>query len=443
MKKSVYIETFGCQMNVADSERAATRLRQAGFDTSSNSTDADIVIFNTCSVRAKAQQKVFNRIGISRNNVNSGPQLIGVMGCVAQLEGEKVFSQAPVVRMVIGTQATDRLPTIIEKALSQDERVLDIGGREEGEIWDVSFSERHSHYVAFVPIIEGCNKFCSYCIVPYSRGRERSRSAREILDEIKDLRDEGIKEVHLIGQNVNSYRPSSMDVLEQFPGATPFSKLLRAVASTKIPRIKYTTSFPRDFHQDIVVAMEENENLCEWVHLPVQSGCDRTLRLMRRGYTASEYLRKVDSIKNSARRISLTSDIIVGFPGESPEDFQDTMRLVKFCEYDGLYIFKYSERAGTPSAKMANRIPESEKASRFVALEDLQEKTQEMIYSSYIGRKLEVLVEGYSAKSSEAVVGHSKCHKVVNFVGGANLLGQLVSVRITEAKSHSLWGEII
>jgi tRNA-2-methylthio-N6-dimethylallyladenosine synthase len=442
-KTSVYIETFGCQMNVADSERAATRLRHSGFAISEDSSSADVVIFNTCAVRAKAQQKVFNRIGVTRHSAQNGHQLIGVMGCVAQLEGEGIFAQAPSVRMIIGTQATDRLPSIIEKALTRDERILDVAQRREGEVWDVSFSERHSPHVAFVPIIEGCNKFCSYCIVPYSRGRERSRAASEIIAEINGLMRHGTKEVHLIGQNVNSYRPHSIAGLEQVSGATPFSRLLRAVAATKMPRIKFTTSFPRDFHSDIVAAMDENGSLCEWVHLPVQSGSDRMLRLMRRGYSSVDYLKRVDYIKRSTRNISLTSDVIVGFPGETQQDFEDTMRLVRLCRYDGLYIFKYSERKGTPAATMSDTVSESDKTARFLSLENIQEKIQEEIYTSYVGRELSVLVEGHSSKSMESMTGHSTCHKVVNFLGKDDLLGQIVSVRITEAKSHSLWGELV
>lgn len=441
-KTSVYIETFGCQMNVADSERAATGLRRAGYEIAEDSANADVLIFNTCAVRAKAQQKVFNRIGVMGHKQAAGNRLVGVMGCVAQLEGGGIFTQSPSVQMVIGTRATDRLPSIIESALAQGRRILDVGERGARDAWDISFVERHSPYVAFVPIIEGCNKFCSYCIVPYSRGRERSRTAGEIIAEIESLRQQGVKEVHLIGQNVNSYRPSSNSGLEEFPGATPFSRLLRAAAATGIQRIKFTTSFPRDFHADIVTALEENENLCEWVHLPVQSGSDRVLRLMRRGYNSSDYLKRVDFIKQSKRRISLTSDIIVGFPGESEEDFESTMRLVRQCEYHGLYIFKYSERTGTPSAKMFDSVSDNDKSARFTTLENMQKKIQGEIYSTYIGRQLDVLVEGLSAKSSDAVTGHSKCHKVVNFRGGADLFGRIAPVLVTEVKANSLSGEM-
>src|SRR5690242_13420962 len=229
------------------------------------------------------------------------------MGCVAQLEGDAVFAQASSVNMVIGTRATDRIPELIERARDSEKRVLDLGERGDNESWDVSPVERHSPHVAFIPIIEGCNKFCSFCIVPYSRGRERSRPASEIVAEVKRLRTLGYKEVHLIGQNVNSYRPRIEQGLEDFRGATPFSRLLRAVAATGMPRIKFTTSFPRDFHQDIVAALEENSNLCDWIHLPVQSGSDWILKLMRRGHTRSDYLSRIERIKTSKRRLALTS----------------------------------------------------------------------------------------------------------------------------------------
>ncbi|HZN05514.1 MAG TPA: MiaB/RimO family radical SAM methylthiotransferase, partial [Pyrinomonadaceae bacterium] len=293
MKPRVYIETFGCQMNVADSERAATGLRASGYELCESADDADVVLLNTCSVREKAERKVYTRIGEIRaqQTGNAGP-LVGVMGCVAQLEGDSIFEHAPSVNMVIGTRATDRISSLIERAREGERKVVDLNERGEHDSWDVSPVERHSPHVAFIPIIEGCNKFCSFCIVPYSRGRERSRPASEIVAETKKLRSLGYKEIHLIGQNVNSYRPRVEDGLEGFAGATPFCRLLRAVAATGMPRIKFTTSFPRDFHPDIVSAIEENPNLCDWIHLPVQSGSDRVLKLMRRGHKRSDYLER-------------------------------------------------------------------------------------------------------------------------------------------------------
>jgi tRNA-2-methylthio-N6-dimethylallyladenosine synthase len=401
-------------------------------------------LLNTCSVREKAQRKVYTRIGELRAaRPDKRDLLVGVMGCVAQLEGDSVFDHASSVNMVIGTRATDRIPTLIERARDGERRVLDLGERGEHDSWDVSPVERHSPHVAFIPIIEGCNKFCSFCIVPYSRGRERSRPATEIVAETKRLQALGYKEIHLIGQNVNSYRPRVEDGLEGFPGATPFCRLLRAVAATGLPRIKFTTSFPRDFHPDIVSAIEENPNLCDWIHLPVQSGSDRILKLMRRGHKQSDYLERIQRIKNSKRRLALTSDIIVGFPGETDDDFQQTIDLVKACEYDSLYIFKYSRRAGTPAAEFHDNVSEKEKTARFLELEKVHREAQEKIYRSYVGRTLSVLAERQSSRSEDDLTGHSTCHKVVNFSGDRSLEGEIVDVLVTAAKTNSLYGTLV
>jgi tRNA-2-methylthio-N6-dimethylallyladenosine synthase len=429
-------------MNVTDTERAATGLRQAGYELTETAEMADVVLFNTCSVRERAAQKVYNRIGEMRKSMPTRQPVIGVMGCVAQLEGPSVFDNSSLVNFVAGTRATDRIPSLIERVRGGEVAVLDVGERAAGESWDVSPVERHSPYVAFVPIIEGCNKFCSFCIVPYSRGREKSRTAKEIVSEVEQLRQLGYKEVHLIGQNVNSYRPKTEEGIALVPGATPFSRLLRAVAETGMERIKFTTSFPRDFHPDIVSAIEEYANLCDWIHLPVQSGSDPILRAMRRGYDSSSYLRRVERIKNSSRKLALTSDVIVGFPGETERDFDATMALVKQCEYDGLYMFKYSKRPGTPAARLAGELPPAEIKERFLTLERLQREIQNRVYANYVGRSVSVLVEGESARSADDVTGHSTCHKVVNFKGDANLRGRTVDVRVTEAKTNSLYGRV-
>jgi tRNA-2-methylthio-N6-dimethylallyladenosine synthase len=446
MKSKVYIETFGCQMNVADTERAATGLTKSGYEITLSADNADVVLFNTCSVRERAERKVLRRIGevrkLSSPTTHKRP-MIGVMGCVAQLEGHSIFGKSAAVDLIIGTQATDRIPGLIERVQGGEAAVIDVDDRQEGEVWDVSPAERRSPYVAFVPIIEGCNKFCSFCIVPYSRGREKSRSASEIVAEVLRLRSLGYKEVHLIGQNVNSYRPRLADGLEDCAGATHFSRLLRAVANTGMERIKFTTSFPRDFHPDIVAALEEYPNLCDWVHLPAQSGSDRILKSMRRGHNSADYLKRVEGIKNSKRRLALTSDIIVGFPGETEEDFAATLRLVEQCEYDALYIFKYSKRSGTPAAKLEDEVSEEEKTSRFMALEELQTTIQGKLYSDYVGRKVSVLVERESARSSDDMAGHSTCHKVVNFRAHQTPPGSIVDVLITAGKPNSLYGELV
>jgi tRNA-2-methylthio-N6-dimethylallyladenosine synthase len=443
MNATVYLETFGCQMNVADSERAAVRLRAAGFNLADTPKSADVVIFNTCSVRERAAHKVFTRIGEVRRMRLGDEPVVGVMGCVAQLEGPTLFDNSPSVNLIVGTRATDRLPQLIDRALEGERRIIDLGERAPTDQWDVPATARTSPYVAFVPIIEGCNKFCTYCIVPFSRGREKSRSAADIINEVKELRAHGYREIHLIGQNVNSYRPKTEAGLEGFKGATAFCRLLRAVAATRMERIKFTTSFPRDFHPDIVAAIDEHENLCDWVHLPVQSGSDRILRAMRRGHTAADYLRRIETIKNARRQIAITSDVIIGFPGETDADFRDTMTLVERVGYHGLYIFKYSERPGTPAAQLVDDVSRNEKRDRFLELETTQQQQQQKIYQSYLGRDIKVLAEATSSKSKEDVTGHSTCHKVVNFPRNSVELGEVVTIRVNDVKPNSLYGEAL
>ena len=438
--KKVYLETFGCQMNVSDSERVATSLVSNGFEITPDENSADIVLLNTCSVREKAEQKLYTRVGEVRTSYTKKP-MIGVMGCVAQLEGETLFKKINGIDFVIGTQAVGRISHAIENVLDHGPGYSDLGEREMDYDWSVSFPQLHSPYVAFIPIIEGCNKFCTYCIVPFSRGRERSLQASDIVRNVLDLRRRGIKEVHLIGQNVNSYRPTTDSGLERFPGKTPFSRLLRAVAATGIERVKFNTSFPRDFHTDIVDAMDENENLCNWVHLPVQSGSDIVLRRMRRLHSIDRYKKIVDKIKSSTRDISLTTDIIVGFPGEAEADFEDTIKLVEYCKYDSAYIFKYSPRPGTPAYEMFDDVPPAEKTRRFRDLESIQKGIQAVNLNRYIGQTLTVLAEKRSAKSEKDLTGHSTCHRVVNFAANQMFLGRVVDVKITEVKSNSLYGK--
>lgn len=429
-------------MNVSDTERASGRLSANDFLIVEKEEEADVILLNTCSIREKAENKVFTRIGEIRGNSAGKKQFIGVMGCVAQLEGAAIFSKASDVAVVTGTGALDRLPALLTETINTGERQLDLGERVVDD-WEAEFSMRRSRHSAFIPIIEGCNKFCTYCIVPYSRGRERSRGAVSIVEEVLKLKAEGVKEVCLIGQNVNSYRPVSDAGLKGFKGATPFSRLLRAVAATGICRIKFTTSFPRDFHVDIVSAIEEHSNLCEWVHLPVQSGSDNVLKLMRRGYTSAFYLNLVDRMRKSSRDISLTTDIIVGFPGESDNDFKETLDLIEKSEFEGAYIFKYSERKGTPAQMIDDTIPESLKTERFLAADMAQKRIQRKRYERFIGGILDVLVEKSVSKHEGQLSGHSTCQKVVNFKGANGLIGEVVKVYITEAKENCLMGELL
>ena len=429
-------------MNVSDSERVASTLSARGYEITPNQTDADVILINTCSVREKAELKLYSQVGRIRKAFEKKP-IVGVMGCVAQLEGETLFDKIEGVDLVIGTRAVGRVAEALENVFGGNEQYADLGDRERDYNWDVAEEQRHSPYVAFVPIIEGCNKFCTYCIVPFSRGREVSLSASEIVRQVLELRRQGVKEVHLIGQNVNSYKPNDDSGLEDFAGKTPFSRLLRAVAATGIERIKFNTSFPRDFHDDIVDAIDEHENLCNWVHLPVQSGSDRVLKSMKRLHSIDRYKRKIDRIHRSPRNIALTTDIIVGFPGETREDFEQTVELFEYCKYDMAYIFKYSPRFGTPSFKMKDDVSPDEKTARFLELEKVQKRLQSESLSRYNGKIVSVLAEKLSAKSASDLNGHSTCHRVVNFKGVPEMLGSIVNVRITEAKANSLYGEAI
>lgn len=439
--KKVYLETFGCQMNVSDSERVATALTRDGFVMTADEAAADVVIFNTCSVREKAEHKLYTRVGHIRHAERKKP-VVGVIGCVAQLEGETLFKKIEGVDFVLGTRAVGRVSKAVTETLGGVSDYLDVGEREDDYDWTVADTHRHSPYVAFLPIIEGCNKFCTYCIVPFSRGRERSLPASEIVRQVLNLRQKGVKEVHLIGQNVNSYRPETDAGIENFAGKSPFSRLLRAVAATEIERVKFTTSFPRDFRDDIVEAIEEHENLCNWVHLPVQSGSNRVLRLMKRGHTVESYMKKIDRIKASGLDIALTTDIIVGFPGETEADFLDTVRLVECCGFDMAYIFKYSPRPETPAFLMFDSVSPAEKTLRFLELERVQKQRQNRRLQRYLNQSLKVLVEGKSSRSDSGLTGHSTCHKVVNFEGTPEMLGKIVDVKINQIKSNSLFGEV-
>jgi tRNA-2-methylthio-N6-dimethylallyladenosine synthase len=441
--KKVYLETFGCQMNVSDSERVASRLEADGYEITPDEDAAEVILFNTCSVREKAEHKLYTRVGQVRKTKRNDKALVGVMGCVAQLEGETLFQKSEGIDFVLGTKAVGRISDAIENSQRGYRKFIDLGEREENYDWSVSERQRHSPSVAFVPIIEGCNKFCTYCIVPFSRGRERSLPAASIVRQVLELRRQGVMEIHLIGQNVNSYRPKAEIGLENFSGATPFSRLLRAVAATGIERIKFTTSFPRDFHPDIVAAIEENENLCNWVHLPVQSGSDSILKAMRRGHSIENYKRRIDRIRDSRRDISLTTDIIVGFPGETEEDFQQTVELAEYCQFDMAYVFKYSPRPGTPAFEQEDSVSAKTKTERFLELEKVLKNSQFNSLQKELHKTLKVLAEGFSNRTEEVLNGHTTTHKVVNFEAPKEFLGRIVDVRITECKSNTLFGKMV
>src|SRR5262245_13313163 len=458
MRKKLYLETYGCQMNVHDSEKAVVALSGAGYEPTTDPLEADLVLLNTCMVREKAARKVQTRIGELKNQfrrVSSKERrgclpVFGVMGCVAQAEADRLFELSSEVKLVIGTQAISRLPNLVAQLEQGFPRAIDVRLSKTAEFFELDAENRRTGYIAYISIIEGCNKFCSFCIVPFTRGRERSRPAERIIAEAQALHRAGYKEVHLLGQNVNSYGLSGRYHGNRVAGdqagsaELTFAELLRRVAvESGIPRVKFTTSYPRDFDEEIVKVIDEHENLCEWIHLPAQSGSDRVLRAMRRGYTREEYLNKIGAIRRAKKDLAITGDIIVGFPGETDQDFNQTLSLVAETEYDGLYIFKYSPRPGTPAAAYHDSIPEEVKRERFLKLEELQLRVQKRRYQRYLNRIVEVLVEGKSARSDLDFTGHTRCHKVVNFQSDEELMGELVRVKITETKTHSLYGELI
>jgi len=429
--KSFYIETFGCQMNVHDSEKVAGLLLARGYRVASSSADADLMLYNTCSIREKAAQKVFSRLGEWRGEKR---KIIGVLGCVAQQEGEEIFERAPWVRLVCGSASYRKLPALVDELEAGGRRVmgLDLGV---DETFETEMTLRDNPIRAYITIIEGCDYSCSYCVVPRTRGPERSRASDAILLEARRLADAGYSEIQLLGQTVNSYRDPS-------PGKLTFVELLRAVASVEgIRRVRFTTSHPNDFHREIVDAIDSTPALCEHIHLPVQSGSTRLLRDMRRTYTREEYLEKISWIRSARRAISVTTDVIVGFPGETEQDFEDTVNLLNQVGYDGVFSFIYSPRPNTTAAFITSAIPESEKSRRLGILQEHQRRIQLERNEKLIGQTLEVLVDGRHEARAQWT-GRPSSNRIVNFTSPReNLLGEYVQVRVTRAGPHSLMGE--
>ncbi len=449
--RKFYLETYGCQMNVHDSEKVSSALASAGYEPILDPSLADLILLNTCMVREKAANKVYTRIGELRHLTSRRPAkpIFGVMGCVAQAEADRIFDKCADVRLVVGTQSIARVPSLLEELESGFPRAIDVRLSKEADFFEVGPESRTTQHLAYITITEGCDKFCSFCVVPFTRGRERSRPPERILKEAQGLAACGYKEVHLLGQNVNSYGLSGrihgnqIDESLRSTGDTTFVELLELVArESGIPRIKFMTSYPRDFDGAVVKVIDEYPNLCEWIHLPAQSGSNRILRAMRRGYTREEYLQKIELIRRARKDISITGDIIVGFPGETEDDFEETMSLVSEMEYDGLYIFKYSSRPHTAAQALSDSVPESVKTERFVRLQQLQDENQRKRYSRYLGREVEVVVEGTSSRSKLDYTGHTRCAKVVNFPKDNANLGEIVKVRVTGLRTHSLYGEV-
>lgn len=428
-----FLETFGCQMNDHDSEKVAGVLLARGYRQVETAEAARLILYNTCSIREKAAQKVFSRLGEYRAKQSEG-KIIGVLGCVAQQEGQGIFERAPWVSLVCGSASYRKLPELIAQLESGNHRVtgLDL---DTDETFESEITRRDNPFRAYLTIIEGCDKACSYCVVPYTRGPERSRASDSILREVGQLAELGYSEVQLLGQTVNSYADPT-------PSKMRFAELLLAVARVPgIRRVRFTTSHPSDFTLDIVEAMEAQPKVCEHVHLPVQSGSTKVLQAMQRTYTREQYLEKVAMIRGARRPIAITTDIIVGFPGESEADFEETLSLLDQVRYDSLFSFKYSPRPNTPSLRLNDVVPEEEKSRRLAVLQDKQREIQSAGNKQLIGETFEVLVSGKSRRENQWSGYTSSC-RLANFTSHAKeLLGTYVQVRVTGATPNSLVGD--
>jgi len=432
--KSFYIETFGCQMNAHDSEKVSGVLLARGYRAVNHPAQADLVLYNTCSIREKAAHKVFSRLGEWRGVAQEQGKIIGVLGCVAQQEGEEIFERAPWVSLVCGSASYQKLPQLMAELESGGRRVMGLD-LDTDETFETEITRRDNPIRAYITIIEGCDYACSYCVVPHTRGPERSRPSDAVLAEARRLADAGYTEIQLLGQTVNSYRDPS-------PRALNFTGLLRAVAGVSgIRRVRFTTSHPNDFTREIIEAVDEVPALCDHFHLPVQSGSTRILRAMRRTYTREEYLEKISWIRNARRPASLTSDIIVGFPGETEEDFEQSITLLDAVGYDGIFAFKYSLRPNTTARDMPDAVSEEEKSRRLAILQDRQREIQTAQNEKLIGQSFEVLVDAHREARGQWL-GRTTNNRMLNFSSPRlTLLGQYVKVKVTRAGPNSLAGE--
>jgi tRNA-2-methylthio-N6-dimethylallyladenosine synthase len=436
--KSFYIETFGCQMNVHDSEKVIGTLLKEGYAQVATPEEADLVLYNTCSIRDKAEQKVFNRLQQFKR-ANGKGKTFGVLGCVAQQEGERVFEKAPHVSLVCGSASYTKLPALLVQLETGNKRVTGLSLDTE-DTFETPFARRDNPHRAYITIIEGCDKSCAYCVVPFTRGPERSRTSESVLAEARQLANAGYTEIQLLGQNVNSYRDPS-------PAGWNFARLLRAVGEVQgIRRVRFTTSHPRDFVKDIVDAIADNPVLCNHVHLPVQSGSTRVLDRMQRLYTRDEYMRRIEWMKNAGRKISITTDIIVGFPGESDEDFEQTLSLLDTVQYDSLFSFKYSQRPNTPALQYPDHLPEEEKGRRLTILQERQRAIQIRKNSELVGSVEQVNVEGFNQATGQWI-GRTSQNRTLNFTHAkpeaVSLVGRYLDVLVTRAGPNSLAGESV
>jgi tRNA-2-methylthio-N6-dimethylallyladenosine synthase len=436
VEKTFYIETFGCQMNAHDSEKVIGTLVRQGYSQVETPEQANYVFYNTCSIRDKAEQKVFNRLQQFKRAAGKG-KVFAVIGCVAQQEGEKIFERAPHVSLVAGSASYTKLPQMLVQLEAGNRRVTGLS-LDTDETFDTPYTRRDNPHRAYITIIEGCDKNCAYCVVPFTRGPERSRTSASVMEEAKRLADSGYTEIQLLGQNVNSYRDPS-------PAGWDFATLLDRVGSIPgLRRVRFTTSHPRDFVKPIIDAIDSNPNLCNHVHLPVQSGSSRMLERMDRLYTREQYMERIGWMKAARRPIAITTDIIIGFPGETEADFEATLHLLDEVQYDSLFSFKYSPRPNTAALQFADQIPEEEKTRRIMILQERQRAIQIRRNSELIGTVEHVMVEGRH-QSLGQWIGRTSQNRTLNFGGrdGEELVGQYADVLVTRAGPNSLVGEAV
>jgi tRNA-2-methylthio-N6-dimethylallyladenosine synthase len=438
MEKRVYIETYGCQMNEHDTERILRLLEGVNYLETKNPREADIILINTCSVREKPEHKVYSALGRYKWLKEKRGTMIGVTGCVAQQEGDRLLDRIPYLDMVIGTQAIPVMPQLLQKIEFLGGRVCETSLDPDGNYLNAVLPERPLEKVkSYVTIMQGCDHFCSFCIVPFVRGREKSRSSKEIIEEVRHLAEMGVREVCLLGQNVNGYGKG-------LDGEMRFSELLERINEIKgLHRIRFTTSHPKDLSEDLIQAFSKLSNLCEHIHLPFQSGSNKVLKAMHRGYTKESYFEKIDHLKEVCPSIAVTADVIVGFPGEEEEDFRETLDLMEKVQFDDLFSFKYSPRKGTRASQFEDKVEEKVKQERLSILQEIQKEITLRKNQALEGRVEELLVEGRSKNSTQDMTGRTRSNKVVNFEGDLNLVGKLIPVRIIQSYAHSLRGERI
>lgn len=437
--RKFYIRTYGCQMNEHDTEVMAGIFMALGYEPTENIEESDIVLLNTCAIREGAENKVFGELGFLLKYKRKNPDmLIGVCGCMSQEENvvKRILKQYQHVDMVFGTHNIHRLPTILKEAYLSKEMVVEVWSKE-GDVIENLPKKRLGSIKAWVNIMYGCDKFCTYCIVPYTRGKERSRRPEEIIQEVRSLAAEGYQEIMLLGQNVNAYGKDFDDI------TYGLGDLMKELSTIDIPRIRFTTSHPRDFDDYLIEVLAQKGNLVEHIHLPVQSGSNEILKIMARKYTREHFLQLVDKIKTAIPDVALTTDIIVGYPNETEEQFEETLSLYREVGFEMAYTYIYSAREGTPAAKMQDNVPDDVKKQRLDRLNELVREYSAKALEKLVGTEVEVLVEGSSKRRDDVLAGYTRKNRLVNFEGPADSIGKLVTVKIIEAKSHSLVGEFI